>query len=397
MFHTIDDALEDLKMGKVVIAVDDENRENEGDFIGLGEKVAPEMINFMAKEGRGLICVPVSKQIANKFRLQMMTNDNTDRHETAFTTSIDHRATSTGISVFERAKTIHELANENAVPEDFHRPGHVFPLIAKDGGVFTRRGHTEAAVDLAKLAGTKPVGVICEIMNEDGTMARLPQLQKVAKRLNLKLITIQSLVEYRRKHEKLVKREVEITLPTHFGQFKMIGYTELLSGKEHIALMKGDTQVNAPLLVRVHSECLTGDIFGSYRCDCGPQLAAALAQIEKEGRGILLYMRQEGRGIGLINKLKAYKLQEQGFDTVEANHQLGFPADMRDYGISAQILKDLGVGKLRLLTNNPLKMTGLKDYGLEIVERVPIEMPVKKENEHYLRTKAEKMGHLLHL
>jgi 3,4-dihydroxy 2-butanone 4-phosphate synthase / GTP cyclohydrolase II len=396
MFHSIEEAVEDLKAGKIVIVVDDEDRENEGDFVALAEGITAESINFMVTHGRGLVCTPISEEIAVKLDLSPMVAANTDSHGTAFTISVDHVSTTTGISAQERAATVRELVNEDSVPSDFKRPGHIFPLIGKTGGVLRRAGHTEAAIDLAKMAGSKSAGVICEIMKEDGTMARVPELVELAKQHNMKLITIKDLITYRNKTEQMVKREVEINLPTEYGDFKAAGFSNVLDNKEHVALVKGDISDGEPVLVRVHSECLTGDVFGSNRCDCGPQLHAALSQIEKEGRGVLLYMRQEGRGIGLINKMKAYKLQEEGLDTVEANEQLGFAPDLRDYGIGAQILKDLGINKMKLLTNNPRKIAGLKGYDLEVTERIALQMPHNESNEDYLKTKKSKLGHMLH-
>ncbi|GGD69574.1 bifunctional 3,4-dihydroxy-2-butanone-4-phosphate synthase/GTP cyclohydrolase II [Paenibacillus nasutitermitis] len=395
VFDSIEEAIYDLILGKSVIVVDDEDRENEGDLVALADKATPEIINFMITEARGLVCVPITQERADELELPPMVTRNTDYHGTAFTVSVDYISTSTGISAGERSQTVKALMNTSVKAGDFRRPGHIFPLIAKKGGVLRRTGHTEAAIDLARMCGSAPAAVICEIIKEDGTMARLPDLVEFKRKHNLKLITIQNLIHYRNEKEKLVERAVDVKLPTDFGVFRAVAYTNEVDNKEHVALVKGDIDPESPTLVRVHSECLTGDVFHSHRCDCGPQLEAALRQIDEAGSGVLLYMRQEGRGIGLINKLKAYELQEQGFDTVDANIKLGFAPDLREYGIGAQILKDLGIRKMRLLTNNPRKIKGLEGYGIEVVERVPIQMVSNKDNEKYLQTKKSKLGHLL--
>jgi 3,4-dihydroxy 2-butanone 4-phosphate synthase/GTP cyclohydrolase II len=396
-FSTIEQAIEAFRAGNMVIVVDDEDRENEGDLIFAAEKVTAKAINFLAKHARGMICVAITPQRAKELNLEFMVEDNTALHKTPFTITVDAKyGTSTGISAFDRAVTIQTIVNPESTPNDLARPGHIFPLIAKDGGTLRRAGHTEAAVDLARLAGLEPAGVLCEIMDDDGRMARIPKLQKLAKKYDLKIITIADLIEYRRIREKLVKRCALVDLPTKFGHFKLHLYQNKLNPLEHhVALVKGEVSDGKPVLVRVHSECLTGDIFGSQRCDCGDQLACALHRIEQEKRGVVLYMRQEGRGIGLVNKIFAYALQEEGKDTVEANEILGFKPDLRDYGIGAQILKDLGLVKIRLMTNNPKKIIGLHGYGLEIVERIALEIKPNELNKKYLKTKRDKLGHLI--
>lgn len=394
-FSTIEEALEDLRNGKIILVTDDEDRENEGDFICAAEFATTENVNFMATHGKGLICMPMAEQYIRRLQFPQMVSNNTDNHETAFTVSIDHVDTTTGISAAERSITARKCVEEDAKPEDFRRPGHMFPLLAKKNGVLERNGHTEATVDLLRLAGLKECGLCCEIMREDGTMMRLDELYKLAEKFHLKMITIAQLQQYRKVHDTLVERVADVKMPTKYGNFRAYGYINKLNGEHHVALVKGDISDGENILCRVHSECLTGDVFGSLRCDCGQQFAAAMKQIEEEGRGIMLYMRQEGRGIGLINKLKAYELQEQGMDTVEANLALGFDEDLREYYIGSQILRDLGVKSMRLLTNNPLKVHGLADFGMEVLKRVPIQMEATEYDAFYLKTKQNKMGHLL--
>ena len=391
----IEDAIEAIRNGEIIIVVDDEDRENEGDFICAAEKITPEMVNFMVKEGRGLMCTPLTRQRCEELELDMMVGKNTAQHETAFTVSVDllGNGCTTGISASDRAKTIQALVNSTTKPDDLGRPGHIFPLRAAEGGVIRRSGHTEAAIDLAVLAGLQPAGVLIEILNEDGTMARLPQLFEIAKKFNLKLVSIKDLIEYRLAKESLIKREIGVNMPTEWGNFDMVAFRQLDNDQLHLALIKGTWEEDEPIMVRVHSSCVTGDIFGSCRCDCGPQLHAAMELVENAGKGVILYMNQEGRGIGLLNKLKAYKLQEMGRDTVEANLELGFKMDERDYGVGAQILRNLGIKKMKLISNNPKKRAGLIGYGLEIIDSIPIEIEANPHNIGYLETKRDKMGH----
>lgn len=395
--HTIEEAIKEIQLGKVVIVVDDEDRENEGDFVTAARNATPEVVNFMANHGRGLVCVPLTEERCKALDLNLMVGNNTAVYETNFTVSVDLQGygCTTGISASDRSKTIKALINPNIKPEEFGRPGHIFPLIAKDGGVLRRAGHTEAAVDLARLAGFESAGVLVEILKDDGEMARLPDLIDVANRFDLKIISIQDLIEYRLTKDSLITREVSVNLPTEWGQFNLTAYTQKNTGEQHVALYKGEWVPDEPILVRVHSSCVTGDIFGSCRCDCGPQLHRAMQMIEEAGKGVVVYMNQEGRGIGLVNKLHAYNLQENGLDTVDANLELGFKPDHRDYGVGAQILRDLGVTKMRLMSNNPTKRAGLVGYGLEIVENVPIEIPSNPFNEQYLRAKRDRMGHTI--
>ncbi|MGZ4034949.1 MAG: bifunctional 3,4-dihydroxy-2-butanone-4-phosphate synthase/GTP cyclohydrolase II [Bacteroidia bacterium] len=397
VLNSIEEAIQDLKAGKVIIVVDDESRENEGDFITAAQNVTPEVINFMATHGRGLICAAITEKRCVELGLEMMVTNNTAEHSTAFTVSVDllGYGCTTGISASDRSKTVKALINPDIKPEEFGKPGHIFPLKAKNGGVLRRAGHTEATIDLAKLAGFEPAGALVEIMNEDGTMARLPQLLEIAKKHNLKIISIEDLIAYRIKNESIITKDVQVKMPTQWGNFDLVAYRQTTNDQEHLALVKGKWEKDEPILVRVHSSCLTGDIFGSCRCDCGPQLHKSMEMIEKEGKGVIVYMNQEGRGIGLMNKLKAYKLQEEGRDTVEANEDLGFKSDERDYGVGAQILRDLGVSKIRLMSNNPKKRAGLIGYGLEIVENVSIEIESNEHNKFYLQTKRDKMGHSL--
>ena len=394
-FNSIEEAITDVKLGKVIIVVDDENRENEGDFVAAAEMVTSKMINFMATHGKGLICVPLIEDRCEQLGLDLMIGKNTAAYETPFTVSVDliGNGCTTGISASDRAKTIQALVNTNTKVEELGKPGHIFPLKARKGGVLRRAGHTEAAIDLARLAGLQSAGVIVEILNEDGSMARTPELFEIARKFNLKFITIKDLIEYRIQNETLIIEEASVHLPTNFGDFNMKAFQQITNNQLHLALIKGEWKQNEPILVRVHSSCMTGDIFNSCRCDCGPQLQASLSQIEKEGKGVLVYMNQEGRGIGLLNKLKAYELQEKGKDTVEANLELGFNADDRDYGVGAQILRAIGVSKIKLLSNNPKKRVGLMGYGIEIIENIPLEIDSNKHNEFYLKTKRDKMGH----